>query len=326
MPRASTALSTLRPEIAGSLEEFDLAMDRQGFIGPNVMPVFEAAKSAGHFGLIPLEQLLQTRETSRASGSGYSRGKYTFTDTSYSTQEHGAEEPVDDNDRENYRDYLDAELVAAQRAYDAVLRNQEIRVADKIFNSTTFTGSSLTTAVTNEWDDATNATPIADVEAAVRKVWTNSGLWPNTLIINRHVFRNLRLCDEITERISAQGAGSPIKATDITAAMLAQVFDLDRIYVCGSAKNTAPEGAAASIGKIWSDEYAMVCRTATTNDIREPCIGRTFHWSADGSQIGGTVESYRDEAVRSDVIRVRHQVGEQILYTQMGHLLSNITT
>jgi hypothetical protein len=70
----------------------------------------------------------------------------------------------------------------------------------------------------------------------------------------------------------------------------------------------------------------MVCRIATSNDLQDPCVGRTLHWAADGSTIGGTVESYREESKRGDVIRVRHDVDEVVLYTEMGHLLSNITT
>jgi hypothetical protein len=65
----------------------------------------------------------------------------------------------------------------------------------------------------------------------------------------------------------------------------------------------------------------MVCKVATGQDFREPCIGRTFHWAGDGSGIDGTIESYRDETVRGDVIRVRHDVDEIVLYKQAGHLL-----
>ena len=36
------------------------------------------------------------------------------------------------------------------------------------------------------------------------------------------------------------------------------------------------------------------------------------------------IETYRDETVRADITRVRHDVQEQILYTQMGHLLTNV--
>ena len=326
MPSPSSSLATQRPDIAESFMEFDLAMDSMGFISNQVFPVVEVAKQSGNYGKIPLEQLLQSRDTKRAPGSGYSRGNFTFDDASYACMEHGAEEPVDDREAKMYHDYFDAELIASQRAYSAVLRNAEQRVADAVFNTSTFTGSSLTTTVTNEWDDTTNATPLADVEAAVQKIYDNSGLWANALVINKKVFRNLRNCDQVIDRINSAGAGSPSKASDVTVAMLEQAFDLDNIIVAGSSKNTAKEGQNASISQIWSGEYAMVCKVAVSGDFREPCIGRTFHWSEDGSSIGGAVESYRDESVRSDVLRVRHDVDEIVLYPEAGHLLSNITT
>jgi hypothetical protein len=325
MASPSTSLATLRPELA-TFAEFDLAMDRQGFIAQRVAPVIDVGKQAGTFGRIPVEQLLQKRETRRHSGAGYARGNWTFISQSYATEENGAEEPIDDREAAIYSDYFVAEQISAARAYDAVLRNAEMRMAALVFNASTWAGGGLTTAVTNEWDDASNATPIDDVEAAVRKIWAGCGMWPNALVMNRHVFRNLRFCEQIIERINSEGAGVITRPTDITAAQLSAVFDLPNIIVNGSAKNTANEGQDVVFDKIWSDEYAMVCRVATTNDFREPCIARTFHWAQDGSSIGGTVESYRDETIRGDVIRVRHETAEFVLYKEMGHLLSNITT
>jgi hypothetical protein len=326
MPSPSSSLSTLRPDLTGSLEEFDLAMDRLGFVGLRVAPVLDVAKSTGTFGRIPIEQLLQSRDTARAPGSGYARGTFKFTPDTFTTTEHGAEEDVDDNEAENYIEYLDAEMIANERALDAVLRNHEQRVANLVFNTSTWTGSALTTAITHEWDDATNAVPITDIEAAVRKVWSGSGIWPNTLIVNRHVFRNLRLCQQVKDAISASGAGMPTRLEDITVKMLQSVFDIPNIIVASSATNTAKEGQDVTIGKIWSDEYAMVCHIAESNDLRRPTLARTFHWAADGSQVQGTVETYRDESKRSNVVRVRHQVGEKVMYKEVGHLLSNVTT
>lgn len=327
MPSSTTSLSTLRPDLA-SFFEFDLEAAKAGFVASKVFPVVEVAKASGNFGKIPLESLLQERETRRGPGSGYSRGSWQFDDATYATVEHGAEEPVDDNEAKMYRDYFDLEVVATSRAYGAVLRNAEKRVADAVFNTSTWTGSGLTTAITNEWDSnhTTDAVPITDVEAAVKKVYDASGLWPNALIINRKVFRNLRNLDQIIDRINSSGAGKISTPADITTQMLSAVFDLPYIIVAGESRNSAKEGQAATPSQIWSDEYAMVCKIATSNDMREPCIGRTFHWSEDGSSIGGTVESYRDETVRGDIIRVRHQVAEVVLYPQAGHLLSNVTT
>jgi hypothetical protein len=318
-------LATARPAIAGSLEEFDLAMNRQGFIGRRVLPVFNTQVQAGPFGKITIESLLKGGNTERAPGSRYNRGDWDFTADSYATKEQGWEEPVDDREARMYADYFDAERVSTERARNVVMQNAEKRIADSVFNATTWTGSLLTTGITNEWDDPTNAIPIDDVEAAARLVRANTGLWPNALIINRKVFRNLRNCDQIVERIQSAGAGFPTRPADITVAQLAAVFDLPNIIVAGGAYDSAKEGQSTVVAELWSDEYAMVARIAESRDIREPCLGRTFHWSEDGSLLDGMVESYRDETVRSEIIRCRHDVHEKILYPECGHLLSNVT-
>jgi len=319
MPHPTSSLSTLRPELAGSLEEFDLAADRAGFIAPQVLPVIEVAKSSGIFGKIPIEQLLENRETRRAPGTGYARSHWDFTTDSYATEEHGAEEPVDDREADLYVDFFDAELVSAQRARDVVLRNMEKRVADMVFNASTWTP----TSVTNEWDDVTAATPITDVAARVKALWDATGLWANALIVNRRVFLNVRRCSEIIDKVKAVKSVLP---AEIGIAELQDAFDLPYIIVAGSAKNTANSEQSVSISPIWSDEYAAVARICTSNDIREPGLGRMFHWGQDGSSIGATMESYRDETVRSDIIRARMDTDEKILFTECLQLLDNITT
>jgi hypothetical protein len=316
-------LATLRPDLGGSFLEFDLAMQARGYIAQRVLPVFESAVQSGPFGKIPIEQLLQNRDTARAPGSGYSRGQFTFTTDSFACDEHGSEEVVDDRQAKMYANYFDAELISALRAREVVLSNAERRAAALIFNATTWT--SHTTGVTNEWDDYANATPITDVEAAVQAIWAASGMWPDAMVINRKVFRNLRNCAQIIDRLKYNGVVD-VRPSKINESMLASVFDLAEIIVAGTPKNTATEGQAVTIAPIWSDEYAMLCKVARSNDIQEPAIGRTIHWADDGSDIDGMVESYRDETVRGDVVRVRHDVDEKVLYVEAGHLLSNITS
>lgn len=325
MASPTSTLTTQRPDLASSMEEFSLEMNQRDFIGTQVAPVINVAKQIGQFGKIPLEQLLSNRETRRAPGAGYSRKNWKFSVAQYATEEHGAEEPVDAREAEMYSDYFDAEMMAVQRARHDVLINAEKRLASMLFNATTWNGAALTTAITNEWDDAVNAVPLTDVEAAVRKVWLGSGLWPNALVINRAVFRNLRNCASIIDRIKYQGF-QDVRASSITPQALAALFDLDYVIVAGGLKNTANDGQNASIAQVWSDEYAMVCRVATTNDPREPCVGRVFHWAADGSELNGTVEQYEEPQSRSDIYRVRHDVDEMVMYTEAGHLLSNVTT
>ena len=323
MPSPSAALTTQRPDLASSFMEFDLEANRSGFIGAQVFPMIPVAKQLGSFGYIPIEQLLKDRDTLRAPGAGYNRSEFTFTKATYACEEHGAEEPIDDREAQMYADYFNAEQLAALRAHSAVLRNYEKRVAAAVFNATTWT--SYTTAITEEWDTKAAAVPIADVKTASQAVFTQCGMWPNALICNKKVWQNLRYTNEVIDLIKYAGITDPRPGT-ITTQAVAQAMDLEMIIVAGGVKDTAIEGQAASLASIWSDEYAMVCKVATTDDPREPCIGRTFHWSEDGSEFAGTIESYRDDRVRSDIVRARHDIDEVVLYVEAGHLLSNATT
>jgi hypothetical protein len=329
MPSPSTALTTLRPDLGGSFMEFEAEMAQEGLIAYRVLPVFEAMKQSGKFGRIPLAQLLMKRDVKRSSGSGYARSKYTFTDDSYATDEYGAEEPVDARESAMYSEYFSAEQVSAFRARRSVMEAAEQRVADIVFNTTTWTGAALTTAVSTAWTLANKATatPVDDVEKACVKVWEGSGLWPNSLVIERRCFRALRHMDQIVDRGRATGyfGSGTVRPQDVTAQALAEIFDLEEVIVGGMAKNSANEGATATIASVWDKTKAMVCKVARRiNDIREPCVGRCIHWGEDGSTIGGTVESYAEPQTRSDIIRVRHDVDEKIFYAQAGHLLTAV--
>lgn len=321
MPSPSTSLATQRPDLAESLQAFDVMMDAEGFIGQRVMPVIQVGVQSGNFGKIPLEQLLQNRETKRSAGGGYNRGNWKFTAATFATEEHGVEEAIDDREAQMYSSYFDAEVISTMRAQRAILEAQERRVASIVFNATTYSP----TSITNEWDDSANATPISDVESKVQAIWGASGLWPNAMVINRKVFRNLRNCAQIVDRLKYQGF-QDVRPGNITVDALAQVFDIPYLMVAGGTKNTANEGQSASISSIWSDEYCWIGRVATTQDFREPCVGRIFHWAADGSQDRGLVETYRDETVRADIVRVRHDVDEVEILTACGGLLDNVTT
>ena len=323
MASPSSVLATQRPDLAASFMEFDLAMGASGFIAQRVMPITEVAKAAGNFGKIPIEQLLSARTTDRAPGSRYNSGSFTFLPATYSCKEHGWEEPVDDNEAQMYRDYFDLEQIAALRAYRAVLENYEKRVAAALFNTSTWTGATLTTAATATWATYASAKPMADVEAAAQKVFASCGMWPNAVIMSRKTYRNARNCAEVIDRIKYAGITDP-RAGAITEQAMAQAFDMEQVIVAGSAKNTAIDGQAATLASVWADNLVMVAKVATDQDIRTPCVGRTFHYGEDGSEVGGHTESYRDESRRSDIVRVRHQVDEVVLYVEAAHLINTV--
>ncbi len=325
MVAPSQSLATLRPEL-GTLMEFDLAKNQMGFIGYRILPIFNADLAAGTFGRIPKEQLGKLANVGRNAAGGYNRQKFTFKPDSYATQEYGLEGVVDVNQARMYARYFDAELATSRITLNKVLTQAEVRVANAVFDTGTWTGASLTTSVPTPWSTLSGLTAVADVRAASQQVRDNCGQYANALIINRKVFRNLQDNEAILDRITSSGAGSPAKSADVTTAMLQQVFDIAQVIVADSSYDNAIEGQPTTFTDIWSSSYAMVCILASDGmGIEEPSIGRTLHWAEDGSKPGGLVESYYEENVRGNIIRVRHQVQEKVIYKETGHLLSNIT-
>lgn len=321
MPAPSTTLSGFRPDL-GMLLQFDAEMNRNGFIANRVAPVVNVADQKGTIGLIPLKEFLKEPETGRNSRGNYNRTDYNFQDFTFETLENGIELPIDRRRAAIYREWFDFEAMSSRVALDVVLRAYEYRVASLLYDATTF--ASYTAAITNEWNDWTNAVPLTDVIKAKQSMWEATGLYPNSLIINKRQFNNLRMSAQVIDKLESGGAGQTIKPGAITRQILADCFDLDQIIVADSARDSANEGQDASIAPMWSDEYSMLARLALTDNPEEPCLTRTLHWSEDGSQIGGTIEMYYEDASRGDVVRVRHETEEKLMYTALGYLFSNV--
>lgn len=326
MPAPSSAIT--RFELGSTFEEFDLRMNQMGFIGGQVLRPRIVGVNAADVGKIPLKQLLQSRSTKRNSGAGYNRNTWEFDKYAYAVAEYGQEEPLDDNQLAMYRDVVDAERVCADRAEDAVLNEYERDVAAAVFNTGTWTGSSLTTAAAAAWSNASSAVPIADVKNAITKVEEGSGLQANAVVMNRKVWRNLLDCNQIVDRVKY----TQTPTVELLRNTIADLFGVRYLLVAGGLKNTANEGAAASISRIWSDAYVMVARVAETDDPREPCIGRTFMWDGDGPAAAGDggklaviSEEYREEKIRGTVYRARNNRDIVVMYAQAGHLISGIT-
>src|SRR5687768_8990114 len=109
MSAPSPSTATPRADLAVTLEEYDLAASRQGFIAHKLFPVFDAPRPAGTYKVLGAEQMLQEHPTERAPDGSYNRADFSSGEKSYTTKERGFEVPVDDNLKEQYRDYFDAE-------------------------------------------------------------------------------------------------------------------------------------------------------------------------------------------------------------------------
>jgi hypothetical protein len=318
MPAPAVTLSI--PLAGYTVEEFSAEASRRGFIGALIAPTVNVSKDSGEIGIIPVEALLQENTLDREMGAGYTRQEFEFNRLRYACRERGFEDLIDDREASIYRDWIDMISFANGRGVDMILRAHERRVATMLHDTNVHTAN----GITNEWDDLANATPVDDIDAGILAVEAASGMPPNALQINSRQFRALRNCAQVLERVKYGGSADDPAA--VGPAALAELFGLDYVFVGGGVRNTANAADAATPKRIWGDEYAALLRVPTTSDPKEPCSMRTFHYDADGSDVAGMVEVYREESRRSDVVRTRHDTDELSVVPETVYLFSNVIT
>lgn len=321
MPTSPSKLTTLRPDLK-TVVEFDLEMQRRNYIGLQLMPRFDVPRRSGTFGKIPIEQLLAAtgEKLERAARSGFSRRDWTFTEDSFATKSRGVEEPVDDDESEIYRDYFDAELVAAMRAYDRLFGGYERRIVAQAIDATET--ASQTTAAGTVWSTSASATPRANVKAAGKAIWDRTGYWPNVVAIGRLAYRDLQDCDEIIDRMAGQGSGVSSLPREVTLQRLAEIFDVERVVVADAIQLSS----GGTVSQIFPATKALVMRAATGPDFSEPCFGRTLVYTGVSGDFDPTPETYRDEPVKSDIVRMQHESQEKVLYSEMAQVITGIAS
>lgn len=305
--RAKSDSTIYRPDLGVQVMEYVEGVTMP-FIGLEVMPIFKTGKQAATYPVIPKEALLKIPNTSRSPRGNYNRGDWTYERGKFGTSEQGWEEPVDDTERSLFDQEApgQADFIATTRGMNHIMRAQEKRIADKVFDSSTFSANSIT----KEWDDKTNAVPIDDVNDGIVSFRSACGMLPDALIIAYSTFLDLKNCDQIVNRLKYTFPGIDINRMD--SAQLAAAFNVPRVLIGGAVYDSAGAGLDTVVADLWSNEYAALVKISAGPDFTQPGIGRTFLWTEDSPQ-NSIVEQYREDQTRSDVFRVRHNVDEALM-------------
>ena len=316
MPRTN---SIIRPDLGVLAYEYSLGAATQGFIGHQVLPGFNTVLQSSQYPVIPAEAILESADTQRAPRTASARGDWEFDFKDYTCKENGWEEPLDDTEAALFARYFDAETVAVQRATLMVLRSQERRVAAKVMDTGTFKNA----AVAHAWNSYADADPLADVNRAKDYFRFSVGLKPNALIMDEDVLKHISMCDAVMDRIKYSNPNA-IRG-ELSMEQLKAYFSVPTIIVAGAVYNKAAKRRPKEIATIWpTDMIMLACISGGGQNLKEPCLGRTFLWEEDSPGML-TTEQYREEQTRSDIYRVRQNTDECIQFTGAGYILTGVT-
>lgn len=319
-PTVDTTLS--RPDLGQAVWEVMQDSPLMGFIGLQAMPIFDVAEYTATYPVIPKESLFNVHDVKRSAKGGYNRVEEEFEEGYYKTNDNGLEYPIDDRLAAIYSTRFAYESMISTMLMNKILRAHEKRVADKLFSATNFTAHNATTA----WSTFASADPVYDVEEG-RDSLRSNGINANTLIMPWTGFKWLRQNDDLKTQVY-QLFPDAAKTGRVTVEHLRTALDVERILIAGALYNSSKKGQDASLSDLWGSTYCLLCKTSPAGtDITEPCVGRTFLWNEGQGGALPIVEQYREERVRGDVLRVRHDSSESFLisYDEDGSAKSEIS-
>lgn len=309
--------TTIRADIAQAVFE-GLSNKNNLFIGSEVMPVFSSDVRSGAYLKLNLgdSEALNDDALKIAAGAGYPRTSRRFTSDSFDAIEYGLEEVLPDSNRRDLDRFFDTEVNIASMLLRQIQVSHEARVASAAFAANGLTAISASAAYTDA--NITSFDVPGDVAQAKLEL-AKYGVLANTLIMSMPVFERIRRSAKVQNQFF--GIVPSDQSRLLSEGEVAAAVGVDRVLVGRAPKNTAKKGQVYSGGFIWSNTYMALANTVG-GDFSGGGFGRTIVWAAD-SPVPFVSETYRDEARRADVLRVRQNSAEKVID---GSSIIRITT
>ena len=315
----SNAAAVFRGDIAGVLEQ---SKDwENGLIGTKVMPVLNVPVRAGQYPTFLLKeaQLLKQSAKQRAVGGAYPRATQSFNQDTYTAIEYGIENTIDDVVTADMARFFDAEVIAGKLSQRSLMLAHELRAAAKIFDNTVFTATNSATAYT-----AANLATFdfgADVDDAKDRLLAKGESIDNLrIVISAPVYSRIKASTKFQNRLRGAGVSSDT-FLNVGLAAAAEALGVQEVLIGRSSYDSANEGVAYASANIWSNSLAWV---GSVSDGGAGYFGGgagfTLNWSEYGPVIG--VTTYRDETIRSNVVRSSHYVAEKIVNANAAQLIT----
>lgn len=291
------------------LTEIATAYANAGYISRDIFPMVRVAKQSDKYFTFTKDFWFRDEAELRAPGQDVARGGYAISTSSYFADQFAFEKLIPDELRLNADNPLNPDREATLFVTDKLRLREEIAFATDFFKTGVW-GTDKTLSGTSQWSDFANSDPVDDVETAKSTIAQNTGLNPNFMVMGRQVWDKLRNHPDILERIKYVQRG--INTTDILAA----VFGVDRILIGNSVKNTAKEGATASMAFVWG-KNVLIAYVPPAAGVMVPSAGYTFIWE------DMRIERYREEKIRSDVVRGLFSFDQVAVGTDLGYFISS---
>jgi hypothetical protein len=287
------------------LSNVSLKYTNKNFVAKEVFPEVPVKKDSDLYRVY--DRNFKLPETIRASSGEARQWDFEVSTASYVLQQHSLKAYVSDRDAENY-DISSLMADQTENLTDTILLRMEKSLAD-LMTSTSWS-QNLSLSAAQQWDGTTTANPITQMDTGTTVVLEQSGQLPNVALVPWRLMLAAKNNAQVIDRIKYTSA-------DITPAMIASLFDKEKILVPKAVIDSAAEGLAASVGALYGDN-ALIAYVPDSPGPLKPSAGYIFKNSLP------MVKRWRVEERQSECVEVNLHYAAKVVASLSGYLLKDV--
>lgn len=293
---------------------------QDNFIADKVFPVVPVMKQTDKYYTYTKNDWFRDEAKVRADGTESAGSGYGLSTASYSCDVFGFHKDIGNQARNNADAGINLDRDATEFVTQRLLLRREIQFVTDFFTTSIWATDSTPS---NLWSDYTASDPVDDVEGGKESILSVTGKEANTLVLGYQVYRKLRNHPDIIDRIKYVTQAT---TRQITPALLAAVFDVERVLVAKAIKATNVEGETAAYA-FTHGKHALLCHVASNPGLLVPSAGYIFSWRGVAGGIPGAdigISRFYMQQIKSDRVEGESAFDCKAVGTDLGYFFASV--
>lgn len=321
------------------LTNFSVGYSDQELFGLQIMPETPVRTPSGRYRVFDRSNWLLFEDRREPGTVAHEVRGGKWSEDTFNVREHSLQAPIHDEERQELTSQgglanatfggslqINPERDATELVTRAIMLKHEKGVADLIRNTATYpVGNTVTLSGTSQWDSQAFVTPgdpysivsnpVGDINTAMRKVYSLTGRWPNTMVIPSmglaYIENHPRLVDRFKSFTLSQD----------DAFMRFTGFN-GKIIMANSVYNAANNvDATESITNLWGKDVWLGIVDAAPG-LMTKTFGKTFAQVYPNGTTRPT-DRWREEPRKSDIVRTSFKYDYKVVSSVAGYLIKN---
>lgn len=304
--------------------------DSAMFVALRAFPNLPVTHQSDLYYVFDKDDFLRDEAAERADGTESEGGAFNLSTEPYFARVYAFHKDVTDRQRANQDNQVALDQSASQFVTQKLLIQRERLFANKFMgqsiwdNEAVGASSNPSTGQFLKWSED-DSDPVRDIRTGKRTVHETTGYRPNKMLIGREAYDILVDNDGVLARMIG-GATTEVPAI-VLRRMLAQLFELDEIFVMDAVANTSKKGAAVQTTGLIGSNGALLYYAPDVASLGEPTAAAQFSWTGlmGNTDNGLRIKRFRMEHLEADRIEGQQAYDYRLTGKALGFYFHDAT-